>query len=160
MTFLNSNIHFIAKLTDVSNYAFWTINIKYVLMNKDVWEIVNSTFTESSSLFSLKSSSETLFKLLITLFYLFWSRDNSKTCVTIAFSCINSFKRFIKNLNVHFISLKLKKLYKVQRFNVCYLTFTTLLSHHYNNCKLVKNYVEQIKMLSLYLKEMNSIFSD
>jgi hypothetical protein len=36
--------------------------------------------------------------------------------------------------------------------------FITLLSHHYNNCKSVKNYVKQIKMLLLHLKEMNFIF--
>ncbi len=38
--------------------------------------------------------------------------------------------------------------------------FTTLFSHHYNNCKSVKNYVKQINMLLLHLKEMNFIFSD
>ncbi len=144
----------------MSNYAFWAINIKYVLMNKDVWEVVNSTFVKLSSLFNSEPSSETFFKLLIAFSHLFWSKNNSKTCVTIALRCINSFKRFIKNLNTHIMWLKLKKLYKVQRFNVCYLMFTTLLSHHYNNCKSVKNYVKQIKTSSLHLKEMNSIFSD
>ena len=124
----------------MSNYAFWAINIKYVLMNKDVWEVVNSTFVKLSSLFNSEPSSETFFKLLIAFSHLFWSKNNSKTCVTIALRCINSFKRFIKNLNTHIMWLKLKKLYKVQRFNVCYLMFTTLLSHHYNNCKSVKNY--------------------
>ena len=144
----------------MSNYAFWAVNIKYVLMNKDVWKIVNSTFAESSSFFNFKPSSETFFKSLIAFFYLFWSKNNSKTCVTTTLNCINDFKRFIKNLNTHFIWLKLKKLYEVQRFNAHYLMFTTLLSYYYNNCKSVKNYVKQIKTSSLCLKEMNFIFSD
>lgn len=56
--------------------------------------------------------------------------------------------------------LKLKKLYEVQGFNARYLTFTTLLSHHYNNFKFIENYIDQLKMFSQCLKEMNPTFSD
>ncbi len=56
--------------------------------------------------------------------------------------------------------LKLKKLYEVQGFNVRYLTFTTLLSHHYNLFKFIENYVDQLKTSSQCLQEMNSTFSD
>jgi len=56
--------------------------------------------------------------------------------------------------------LKLKELYEVQSFNVRYLTFTTLLSHHYNSSKFIENYVDQLKTLSQCLQEMNSTFSD
>jgi len=56
--------------------------------------------------------------------------------------------------------LKLKKLYKVQSFNVRYLMFITLLSHHYNLFKFIENYVDQLKTLSQCLQEMNSTFSD
>jgi len=56
--------------------------------------------------------------------------------------------------------LKLKKLYEVQGFNIRYLTFMTLLSHHYNLFKFIENYVDQLKTLSQCLQEMNSIFSD
>jgi len=56
--------------------------------------------------------------------------------------------------------LKLKELYKVQGFNVRYLTFTTLLSHHYDLFKFIENYVNQLKTSSQCLQEMNSIFSD
>jgi len=56
--------------------------------------------------------------------------------------------------------LKLKELYEVQGFNIRYLTFTTLLSHHYNSSKFIENYVDQLKTSSQHLQEMNSIFSD
>jgi len=56
--------------------------------------------------------------------------------------------------------LKLKKLYEVQGFNIRYLTFMTLLSHHYNLFKFIENYVDQLKTLSQCLQEMNSTFSD
>jgi len=56
--------------------------------------------------------------------------------------------------------LKLKELYKVQGFNIRYLTFTTLLSHHYNLSKFIEDYVDQLKTLSQCLQEMNSTFSD
>ncbi len=56
--------------------------------------------------------------------------------------------------------LKLKKLYEVQGFNIRYLTFMTLLSHHYNLSKFIENYVDQLKTSSQCLQEMNSIFSD
>jgi len=56
--------------------------------------------------------------------------------------------------------LKLKKLYKVQGFNTRYLMFMTLLSHHYNLSKFIKNYVDQLKTLSQCLQEMNFTFSN
>jgi len=56
--------------------------------------------------------------------------------------------------------LKLKKLYEIQGFNIRYLMFTTLLSHHYNSFKFIKNYVDQLKTSSQHLQEMNFIFSD
>ncbi len=56
--------------------------------------------------------------------------------------------------------LKLKKLYEVQGFNTRYLTFTTLLSHHYNLFKFIEDYVDQLKTSSQCLQEMNSTFSD
>ncbi len=56
--------------------------------------------------------------------------------------------------------LKLKKLYKIQGFNVRYLTFMTLLSHHYDLSKFIENYVDQLKTSSQCLQEMNSTFSD
>ena len=56
--------------------------------------------------------------------------------------------------------LKLKKLYEVQGFNIRYLTFMTLLSHHYNLSKFIENYVDQLKTSSQCLQEMNSTFSD
>jgi len=56
--------------------------------------------------------------------------------------------------------LKLKKLYEVQGFSTRYLTFMTLLSHHYNLSKFIENYVDQLKTLSQCLQEMNSTFSD
>jgi len=56
--------------------------------------------------------------------------------------------------------LKLKELYEVQGFNTRYLTFTTLLSHHYNLSKFIEDYVDQLKTLSQCLQEMNSTFSD
>jgi len=56
--------------------------------------------------------------------------------------------------------LKLKKLYEVQSFNTRYLTFMTLLSHHYNLFKFIEDYVDQLKTLSQCLQEMNPTFSD
>jgi len=56
--------------------------------------------------------------------------------------------------------LKLKELYEVQGFNARYLTFTTLLSHHYNLSKFIEDYVDQLKTSSQHLQEMNPTFSD
>jgi len=56
--------------------------------------------------------------------------------------------------------LKLKELYEVQGFNARYLTFTTLLSHHYDSFKFIEDYVDQLKTSSQHLQEMNSTFSD
>jgi len=38
--------------------------------------------------------------------------------------------------------------------------FMTLLSHHYDLFKFIKNYVDQLKTSSQHLQEMNSTFSD
>jgi hypothetical protein len=69
-------------------------------------------------------------------------------------------KRFIQDLSACQMWLKLKELYEVQGFNIRYLTFTTLLSHHYDLFKFIENYVDQLKTLSQCLQEMNSTFSD
>jgi hypothetical protein len=56
--------------------------------------------------------------------------------------------------------LKLKELYEVQGFNTRYLTFTTLLSHHYDLSKFIEDYVDQLKTSSRRLQEMDPTFSD
>jgi len=65
-----------------------------------------------------------------------------------------------KTLFAHQMWLKLKKLYEVQGFNARYLTFTTLLSHHYDLSKFIEDYVDQLKTLSQHLQEMDFTFSD
>ena len=132
MTFLNSIFNF-SCLADASNYASWATNIKFVLMNKDLWAVVSDTsFKSVTSLDDVDTlNSKFLFK------YIVWSRKNNKACVTIALSCQDDPKKFIQDLTAHQMWLKLKKLYEVQGFNVRYLTFTTLLSHHYNNFKFI-----------------------
>ncbi len=143
MTFLNSILNF-SCLADASNYASWATNIKFILMDKDLWAVVSGTSFEpvveldGVSTLNLKFSSE----------YIIWSKKNNRACATIALSCQNDFKRFIQDLSACQMWLKLKELYKVQGFNVRYLTFTTLLSHHYNLFKFIENYVDQLKTLS------------
>jgi len=125
-------------------------------MNKDLWAVVSGTSFESVveldsvNTLNLKFSSE----------YIIWSKENDRACATIALSCQNDLKKFIQDLSAHQMWLKLKKLYEVQGFNVRYLTFTTLLSHHYNLSKFIENYVDQLKTSSQCLQEMNSTFSD
>jgi len=155
MTFLNSIFNF-SCLADASNYASWVINVKFVLMNKDLWAVVSGTSfkpvveLDDVNTLNLKFSPE----------YNVWSRKNDRACATIALSCQDGLKRFIQNLSAHQMWLKLKKLYEVQGFNVRYLTFTTLLSHHYDLSKFIESYVDQLKTLSWCLQEMNSTFSD
>jgi len=118
MTFSNSIFNFFC-LADTSNYALWVTNIKFVLMNKDLWAVVSDTSSEpvvkldDVNTLNLKFSSE----------YIVWSKKNDRTCATIALSCQNGLKRFIQDLFACQMWLKLKKLYKVQGFNVRYLTF-------------------------------------
>ncbi len=125
-------------------------------MNKDLWAVVSDTSFKSVvqlddvDTLNLKFSSE----------YIIWSKKNDRTCATIALSCQNGFKRFIQDLSVCQMWLKLKKLYEVQGFNARYLMFTTLLSHHYNLFKFIENYVDQLKTSSQCLQKMNSIFLD
>jgi len=82
MTSLNSIFNF-SHLADTSNYASWATNIKFILMNKDLWAAVSGTFFESVveldevDTLNLKSSSE----------YIVWSKENNRACVTIALSC-------------------------------------------------------------------------
>ncbi len=155
MTFLNSIFNF-SCLADTSNYASWVTNVKFILMNKDLWAAVSDTSSEpvvkldEVDTLNLKFSSE----------YIVWSKENNRTCATIALSCQNNFKRFIQDLFAHQMWLKLKKLYEVQGFNIRYLMFMTLLSHHYNLSKFIEDYVDQLKTLSQCLQEMNSTFSD
>jgi len=92
--------------------------------------------------------------------YIIWSKENDRACATIALSCQNGLKGFIQNLSACQMWLKLKELYKVQSFNIRYLMFTTLLSHHYDLFKFIENYVDQLKTSSQCLLKMNSTFSD
>ncbi len=143
MTFLNSIFNF-SHLADTSNYASWATNIKFILMNKDLWAVVSDMSfkpvveLDDVDTLNLKFSSE----------YIVWSKENDRACATIALSCQNDFKRFIQDLSAHQMWLKLKKLYKVQGFNIRYLTFMTLLSHHYDLFKFIEDYVDQLKTLS------------
>ncbi len=155
MTFLNSIFNF-SCFADASNYASWATNIKFILMNKNLWAVVSDMSSEpvvelnDVNTLNLKFSSE----------YIIWSKENDRACATIALSCQNGFKKFIQDLSACQMWLKLKKLYKVQGFNTRYLTFMTLLSHHYNLFKFIENYVDQLKTLSQCLQEINSTFSD
>ncbi len=125
-------------------------------MNKDLWAVVSGTSFEpvveldGVNTLNLKFSSE----------YIVWSKENDRACATIALSCQNGLKRFIQDLSAHQMWLKLKKLYEVQGFNTRYLTFMTLLSHHYDLSKFIEDYVDQLKTSSQCLQEMNSTFSD
>ncbi len=155
MTFLNSIFNF-SHLADTSNYTSWATNIKFILMNKDLWAVVSDTSFEpvveldDVNTLNLKFLSE----------YIIWSKENDRACATIALSCQNDLKRFIQDLSACQMWLKLKELYEVQGFNTRYLTFMTLLSHHYDLFKFIEDYVDQLKTLSQCLQKMNSIFSD
>ncbi len=108
MTFLNSIFNF-SCLADTSNYASWATNIKFILMNKDLWAVVSDMSFEpvveldDVNTLNLKFSSE----------YIVWSRKNDRTYATIALSCQNGFKKFIQDLSACQMWLKLKKLYEV-----------------------------------------------
>ncbi len=143
MTFLNSIFNF-SCLADASNYASWTTNIKFILMNKDLWAVVSGTSFEP--VVELDDVDTLNLKFLFE--YIVWSKKNNKACATIALSCQNDLKKFIQDLSACQMWLKLKKLYEVQGFNARYLMFTTLLSHHYNLFKFIENYVDQLKTLS------------
>ncbi len=155
MTFLNSIFNF-SHLADASNYASWATNVKFILMNKDLWAVVSGMSSEpvveldDVNTLNLKFSPE----------YIIWSKENDRACATIALSCQDGLKGFIQDLSACQMWLKLKELYEVQGFNVRYLTFTTLLSHHYDSFKFIEDYVDQLKTLSQHLQEMNSTFSD
>ncbi len=125
-------------------------------MNKDLWAVVSDT--SFKSVVELDDVNTLNLKFLSE--YIVWSKENDRACATIALLCQDDFKRFIQDLSAHQMWLKLKKLYKVQGFNARYLTFTTLLSHHYNLFKFIENYVDQLKTSSQWLQEMNSTFSD
>jgi len=92
MTFLNSIYNF-SHLADTSNYASWATNIKFILMNKDLWAVVSGTSfkpvveLDGVNTLNLKFSPE----------YIVWSRKNDRACATIALSCQDDFKRFIQN---------------------------------------------------------------
>jgi len=146
MTFLNSIFNF-SCLADTSNYASWAINIKFVLINKDLWAVVSDMSFEP--VVELNDVNTLNLKFLSE--YIVWSKKNDRACATIALSCQNDLKRFIQNLSACQMWLKLKKLYKVQGFNIRYLTFTTLLSHHYDLFKFIENYVDQLKTLLQHL---------
>ena len=90
MTFSNSTFNF-SHLADTSNYASWVTNVKFVLMNKDLWAVVSDTsFKPVTSLDDVNTlNSKFLFK------YIVWSRKNDRACVTIALSCQNGLKSFI-----------------------------------------------------------------
>jgi len=96
MTFSNSIFNF-SCLADTSNYASWATNIKFILMNKDLWAVVSDMSSEpvveldDVNTLNLKFLSE----------YIVWSKENDRTCATIALSCQNDFKRFIQDLSAH-----------------------------------------------------------
>jgi len=150
MTFLNSTFNF-PRLAGASNYASWATNVKFVLMDKDLWAVVSGTSSEpvaelgGVNTLNSKSLSE----------YIAWSRENDRACATIALSCQDGPKGFIQDLPAHQMWLKLKELYEVQGFNARCLTFTTLLSHHYDSSKFIEDYVDQLKTLSQCLQEMD-----
>lgn len=56
--------------------------------------------------------------------------------------------------------LKLKELYEISSFNARYLTFTTLLSHHYDSSKSIEDYIDKLKTSAQRLKEMDETFLD
>ncbi len=155
MTSSNSTFNF-PHLAGASNYASWATNVKFVLMDKDLWAVVSGTSSEPVAVLDgvntldSKSSPE----------YIVWSRENDRACATIALSCQDGPKGFIQDLPARQMWLKLKELYEVQGFNARYLTFTTLLSHHYDSSKSIEDYIDQLKTSSRCLQEMNPTFSD
>lgn len=156
MTSSNNTPYQFARLSGAGNYASWATNVKYVLMDKDLWTVVSGICTEpitpvdSVDNTDSKPSPE----------YIAWSRENDRACATIALACLDGPKGFIKDLNARQMWIKLKELYEVQGFNARYLTFMMLLGHHYNFFKFIENYIEVLKMSAQHLKEMNSTFSD
>jgi len=154
MTFSNSTFNF-PRLAGASNYASWATNVKFVLMDKDLWAVVSGTSSEPVAELGVdtldsKSSPE----------YIAWSRENDRACATIALSCQDGPKGFIQDLPARQMWLKLKELYEVQGFNARCLTFTTLLSHHYDSSKSIEDYVDQLKTSSRCLQEMDPTFPD
>jgi len=155
MTSSNSTFNF-PRLAGASNYASWATNVKFVLMDKDLWAVVSGTSFEpvvvlgGVNTLDTKSSPE----------YIAWSRENDRACATIALSCQDGPKGFIQDLSARQMWLKLKELYEVQGFNARYLTFTTLLSHHYDSSKSIEDYVDQLKTSSRRLQEMDPTFPD
>ena len=94
MTFLNSIFNF-SRLAGASNYASWTTNIKFVLMNKDLWAVVSDT--SFKSVVELNDVNTLNLKFLSE--YIIWSKENNRACATIALLCQNDFKRFIQDLS-------------------------------------------------------------
>jgi len=151
MTFLNSIFNF-SRLAGASNYASWATNVKFVLMNKDLWAVVSGTSfkpvveLDGVNTLNLKSLPE----------YIAWSRENDRACATIALSCQDGSKGFIQDLSARQMWLKLKELYEVQGFNARYLTFTTLLSHHYNLSGLYSlSFLTTLNSHSMPLSQLN-----
>lgn len=154
----SNSLHNITKLAGASNYASWAVDIKYVLMDKEVWKVVDGTSTKPPVL-DPDHEPGTLGKPPHPD-HLSWSKENSKACATIALTCLEGPKQFIKDLSARQMWLKLKELYEIRGFNARYLAFNTLLSHHYDNSKLIEDYVEQVKKSSLRLKEVDPAFPD
>jgi len=107
MTFLNSIFNF-SHLADTSNYVSWVINVKFILINKDLWAVVLNMSFESV----VKLDDVNTLNLKFLSEYIVWSKENDRACATIALLCQNDFKKFIQDLSTHQMWLKLNNTFK------------------------------------------------
>lgn len=144
------------RLAGASNYASWSTNVKYVLMDKGLWSVVSGILTAPVTPLDFIDNTDSK----PSPEYIAWSRENDRACATIALTCLDGPKAFIKDLNARQMWIKLKELYEVRGFDARYLTLTSLLNHHYDSCKSMEDYVHQLKASAQRLKELDPMLPD
>ncbi|KAL1582041.1 hypothetical protein WHR41_09299 [Cladosporium halotolerans] len=147
------------KLDGASNYSAWATNAMYMLMNKDLWEVVDGSEdspSESSEYDRGSAERADAEKGLRE-----WNKKNNRARAAIALSVNDGPKRYIDDESTaKGMWDKLRRLYEERGYNARFLALKSLISVRYEDTKSIEEYTEHVKQTTRRLANMGSRIDD
>ena len=150
------------KLDGASNYSAWATDAMYMLMNKDLWEVVDgsedrpsegSGYDRGSAELAAGGDAEKGLRE--------WNRKNNRARAAIALSVNDGPKGYIEGESTaKGMWDKLRQLYEERGYNARFLALKSLISVQYEDTKSIEEYTEHIKQTTRRLANMGSRIDD
>ncbi|KAI7703162.1 hypothetical protein KC353_g14273 [Hortaea werneckii] len=147
------------KLDGATNYSAWATNAMYMLMNKDLWEVVDGSedCPSESSEYDRGSAEQAEAEKGLRE----WNRKNNRARAAIALSVNDGPKGYIEaESTAKGMWDKLRRLYEERGYNARFLALKSLISVRYEDTKSIEEYTEHIKQTTKKLANMGSRIDD